>query len=190
MAIRAEGAAVNLGGRTTAVKKHVTLPYGESEYTKRFRFDSYDSPRRSKTCNFQARAARLIVDKRPMLVIPGTSPEAWRVSIETADALAVPHAEAVQAVRAADVKNVDETSWKLAGQLCWLWVAATGTVAGFLIHPRRGGDALVAAAGREGEVVSMQRSLECLRPADAALPPGLLGPHRRNFTGTATLPEP
>ena len=57
---------------------------------------------------------------------------------EVSDALAPAHAEAVQAVRDAAVKNVDETSWKLAGQLCWLWVAATGTVAAFLIHARRG----------------------------------------------------
>src|SRR5262245_66364930 len=51
---------------------------------------------------------------------------------EVSDALAPAHAEAVQVVRAAAVKHVDETSWKLAGKLCWLWVAATSTVAG---HP-------------------------------------------------------
>ena len=62
-------------------------------------------------------------------------------------ALAPAHAEALQVVRAADVKNVDETSWKLAGKLCWLWVAATGTVAAFLIHAHRGWDALVALLG-------------------------------------------
>jgi transposase len=62
-------------------------------------------------------------------------------------ALAPAHAEAVAAVRAAEVKNVDETSWKLAGKLCWLWVAATGTVAAFLIHARRGGAALAALLG-------------------------------------------
>ena len=64
-------------------------------------------------------------------------------------ALAPAHAEALQVVRAAGVKNVDETSWKLAGKLCWLWVAATGTVAAFLIHARRGWDALVALLGVE-----------------------------------------
>jgi transposase len=64
-------------------------------------------------------------------------------------ALAPAHAEAVQAVRAAAVKNVDETSWKLAGRLCWLWVAATGTVAAFLIHAQRGGRALVALLGEK-----------------------------------------
>ena len=59
---------------------------------------------------------------------------------EVSDALAPAHAEAVQVVRAAAVKNVDETSWKLAGTLCWLWVAATNTVAAFLIHAHRGWD--------------------------------------------------
>jgi transposase len=63
-------------------------------------------------------------------------------------ALAPAHAEALEAVRAA-VKNVDETSWKLAGKLCWLWVAAAGTVAAFLIHARRGWDGLAALLGAE-----------------------------------------
>jgi transposase len=64
-------------------------------------------------------------------------------------ALAPAHAEALEAVRDAGAKNVDETSWKLAGKLCWLWVAATGTVAAFLIHAHRGWDALVALLGEE-----------------------------------------
>jgi len=68
---------------------------------------------------------------------------------ELSAALAGAHAEAVQVVRAAPVKNVDETSWKLAGKLCWLWVAATGTVAAFLIHARRGWKALAALLGEQ-----------------------------------------
>jgi hypothetical protein len=64
-------------------------------------------------------------------------------------ALAPAHAEALEAVRGAAAKNVDETSWKLAGKLCWLWLAATGTVAVFLIHAHRGWDALVALLGEE-----------------------------------------
>jgi transposase len=62
-------------------------------------------------------------------------------------ALAPAHAEALEAVRAAPVKNVDETSWKRAGRLCWLWVAATGTAAAFLVHAKRGWDALAALLG-------------------------------------------
>jgi transposase len=68
---------------------------------------------------------------------------------EVSAALAPAHAEALAAVRAAAVKNVDETSWKLSGKLCWLWVAAAGTVAAFLIHARRGWDGLAALLGAD-----------------------------------------
>jgi transposase len=64
-------------------------------------------------------------------------------------ALAPAHAEALQAVHAAGVKHVDETGWKQAGKLCWLWVAATGSVAAFLIHARRGWEALTALLGQK-----------------------------------------
>ncbi len=64
-------------------------------------------------------------------------------------ALAPAHAEALRVVRDAGAKNVDETSWQLAGKLCWLWLAATGTVAAFLIHAQRGWDALVTLLGEE-----------------------------------------
>jgi transposase len=62
-------------------------------------------------------------------------------------ALAPAHAEALQKVRAAAVKNVDETSWKLAGAGCWLWAAATSTAAAFVIHPRRSAAGLTALLG-------------------------------------------
>ena len=42
-----------------------------------------------------------------------------------------------EAVREAAVKNADETSWKKAGKLCWLWAAATVNVVAFVIHARR-----------------------------------------------------
>jgi transposase len=66
---------------------------------------------------------------------------------QTSAALAPAHAEAVQAVRDAAVKNVDETSWKLAGGRCWLWAAATATVAAFVIHARRSAAGLRALLG-------------------------------------------
>jgi transposase len=66
---------------------------------------------------------------------------------QMSEALAAAHAEALQVVRDAGVKNVDETSWRLAGKLCWLWVAAAGTVAAFLIHAHRGWHALAALLG-------------------------------------------
>jgi transposase len=56
---------------------------------------------------------------------------------EVSAALEPAHAEALTAVQEADVKNVDETSWKQAGQKRWLWVAATASVAAFLIHSKR-----------------------------------------------------
>jgi transposase len=64
-------------------------------------------------------------------------------------ALAAPHREALQAVRAAQVKHADETSWKLKGALRWLWAAATATAVAFVIHTRRGAAGLTALLGSE-----------------------------------------
>jgi transposase len=66
---------------------------------------------------------------------------------QMSQALIPAQTEALEAVRAADVKNVDETSWKLAGKLCWLWVAATSTAAAFLIHAWRGWEGLATLLG-------------------------------------------
>jgi transposase len=68
---------------------------------------------------------------------------------EMSAALAPAHAEALAAARQAEVKFADETSWKLWGQLCWLWAAATTTVAVFVIHARRGAAGLAALLGEE-----------------------------------------
>jgi transposase len=68
---------------------------------------------------------------------------------EMTAALAAAHAEASAAVRAAPVKNVDETGWKTAGRLCWLWAAVTERVAYFRVHARRGLDGLRAVLGDE-----------------------------------------
>jgi transposase len=62
-------------------------------------------------------------------------------------ALAAAHDEALRAVRAAEVQNVDETGWKLAGKRCWLWAAATATVAVFVLHARRSAAGLTALLG-------------------------------------------
>jgi transposase len=66
---------------------------------------------------------------------------------EVGAALAAPHREALEVVRAAEVKNADETSWKLAGKLCWLWAAATAGVVAFVIHAKRGASGLTALLG-------------------------------------------
>jgi transposase len=66
---------------------------------------------------------------------------------ELSAAVAPAHAEATAAVRDAPVKNVDETGWKENGQKRWLWVAATGLVAVFVIHPWRNVAALRSLLG-------------------------------------------
>ena len=53
---------------------------------------------------------------------------------EVSAALAPAHEEATKAVQEAEVKNLDETGWKENGKKRWLWVAATATVAVFLVH--------------------------------------------------------
>jgi len=68
---------------------------------------------------------------------------------EVSAALASAHKEALEAVRAAEVKSADETSWKLAGKLCWLWTAATAGVVAFLIHGKRSALGLTALLGAE-----------------------------------------
>src|SRR5439155_5928082 len=66
---------------------------------------------------------------------------------EVSAALADAHAEVAQAVRQAPVKHADETSWKRAGRLCWLWTAVTQRVAFFTVHARRGLAGLRALLG-------------------------------------------
>src|SRR6185369_13521036 len=43
-----EGMTVNLGGRAATLKKLDALPYVESEYTKRFKFDAFENPKLKK----------------------------------------------------------------------------------------------------------------------------------------------
>ena len=66
---------------------------------------------------------------------------------ETSAALSIPHAEAQEAVRAAAVKNADETGWKQAAKKRWLWMAATHAVAIFKICLGRGKEAWSALLG-------------------------------------------
>jgi len=75
---------------------------------------------------------------------------------EMSVALAAAHAEAMQAVRAAPVKHLDETGWSQAGCKRWLWVAATAQVAVFLIHQLRNAAVLQRLLGTKmiGIVVS------------------------------------
>lgn len=68
---------------------------------------------------------------------------------EMSDALANAHRQALNAVAQATVKNVDETGWKERGKKRWLWVAATGTLAAFVISPWRNLKALIRLLGSE-----------------------------------------
>jgi transposase len=68
---------------------------------------------------------------------------------EVSAALAPAHQEVLTAVRGADVKFADETSWKLWGKLCWLWAAATANLAVFVIHAKRSALGLAALLGDE-----------------------------------------
>lgn len=68
---------------------------------------------------------------------------------EVSAALAPAHDEALQAVRQADVKFADETSWKKWGKLCWLWAAATANIAVFVIHAKRSALGLAAILGED-----------------------------------------
>ncbi len=68
---------------------------------------------------------------------------------EMSAALAGAHREALDAVAAAAVKHVDETGWKERGRKRWLWVAATGTLAAFIISPWRNLKALARLLGSD-----------------------------------------
>ncbi len=58
----------------------------------------------------------------------------------------------------AAVKHADETSWKLAGVLCWLWAAATTGVVAFVIHAKRSAVGLAALFGAGHPRDPVQRS--------------------------------
>lgn len=68
---------------------------------------------------------------------------------QMSQALAVPHQNLGEEVRAASRKNVDETSWKQNGQKRWLWVAVTATTVFFLVHLRRSAEALKMLLGED-----------------------------------------
>jgi hypothetical protein len=104
------------------------------------------------------------------------------VEQEVSAVLAPAHAEAAAAVRQASAKNTDETGWKEAGRLCWLWTAVTAGAAFFVIRARRGaaGQAVELHAGdlgadrladllaAAGAVLARLRLLQGLLPAEEA----------------------
>ena len=61
---------------------------------------------------------------------------------QMSQALGPPHQEIAQVVAQADVKHVDETGWKQAGQRRWLWTAVSASAVYFLVQVGRGAKAL------------------------------------------------
>jgi transposase len=92
----------------------------------------------------QARPGR---DRRSLVRVPLALGTVSHLESQMSAALAAPHTEALEAMRQAEVKHVDETGWKQAGQKRWLWLAATTHLAVFLIHARRSFAALRALLG-------------------------------------------
>jgi transposase len=66
---------------------------------------------------------------------------------ELSAALEAPHQEIAQVVRQAEVKHVDETGWKQAGQKRWLWTAVTAGAVYFLVQVGRGANGLRGVLG-------------------------------------------
>ena len=55
----------------------------------------------------------------------------------------------VSAVRRAAVAYPDETGWKIAGMLAWLWVFATARVTVYAIRRSRGSDVVEEVLGAD-----------------------------------------
>jgi transposase len=66
---------------------------------------------------------------------------------ELSRALERPHQEIAAVVQQADVKHVDETGWKQAGQKRWLWAAVSTSAVYFLVQVGRGAKALRGLLG-------------------------------------------
>lgn len=75
---------------------------------------------------------------------------------KTSCALAAPHQDILLAVQQAEVKYTDETSWKQAGRLRWLWVAVTSVAVCLVVQLRRSANAMRQLLGEKpkGVVVS------------------------------------
>lgn len=62
--------------------------------------------------------------------------------IDRASAAIIPHYEAIgEKARTSSINHADETSWRNCRLLCWLWVLTNTTVAFFMIHANRSGEA-------------------------------------------------
>jgi transposase len=68
---------------------------------------------------------------------------------EMSQALSAAHDQALTSVRSAPVKHADETGWKLAGKLYWLWTAVSQRASCFLVDKTRGRDGADALLGQD-----------------------------------------
>jgi transposase len=76
---------------------------------------------------------------------------------EVATALAPAYQAVGDAVRAATVKNVDETGWNKGGVLCWLWVVATVSATFYQIQKSRGRKACQKLLGAAKNIIITDR---------------------------------
>jgi transposase len=79
-----------------------------------------------------------------------------RLCQATAQALAGPMAALAAAVRATAAAHADETSWREAGQRCWLWVVVTAVATVFTIAHSRGSGVIKGLLGEDfaGRLIS------------------------------------
>lgn len=63
----------------------------------------------------------------------------YRIEQNVSQALALPYAQALDAVKAAPVRHVDETHWKQSGALGWLWSMGCVMATVFVIAATRAG---------------------------------------------------
>jgi transposase len=79
-----------------------------------------------------------------------------RLCQATAQALAAPVAELQAALPQASAAHADETSWREAGQRCWLWVVVTAVATVFTIAHSRGSGVIKGLLGERfaGRLIS------------------------------------
>ena len=99
------------------------------------------------SANLQASRRQVEELFEDVLGVPIALGTVMNMETEVAKALEKPYVEAGEAVREADAKNIDETSWRIRNKLAWLWGAGTALVAFFVIYPERGLRGLNALLG-------------------------------------------
>jgi transposase len=68
---------------------------------------------------------------------------------QTSQALASPYHQAHAVIKTTHQNNIDETSWKLAGQKYWLWVVAAEFLTGFYLAKSRSRKSFETLVGKE-----------------------------------------